>query len=101
MDSDVAAIIAGIREQVNGIQRRLDKLENLTSTYMDKINEIAISIKGMYVKQQAIEDKMEEISHDVNEMKDKPGKKWENASMYIVTAILGALIGLIVKSFVK
>jgi archaellum component FlaC len=95
MDGETAAIVQGLKDTMNGITRRLEKLEGLTSSVQD----LALSIRELATKQSAMEEKVDEVTNSVNELKAKPGDKWDKAVLAIMTAAIGALVTLIVKGF--
>ena len=95
MDGETAAIVQGLKDTMNGITRRLEKLEGLTTSVQD----LALSIRELATKQSAMEEKVDEVTNSVNELKAKPGDKWDKAVLAIMTAAIGALATLIVKGF--
>jgi len=95
MDGETAAIVQGLKDTMNGITRRLEKLEGLTSSVQD----LALSIRELATKQSAMEEKVDEVTNSVNELKAKPGDKWDKAVLAIMTGAIGALVTLIVKGF--
>jgi methyl-accepting chemotaxis protein len=95
MDGETAAIVQGLKDTMNGITRRLEKLEGLTTSVQD----LALSIRELATKQSAMEEKVDEVTNSVNELKAKPGDKWDKAVLAIMTAAIGALVTLIVKGF--
>lgn len=97
MDGEVAAIVQGLKDTMNGIQHRLDKLEGLTHS----VHELALSVREMSTKQQDMEEKVDAMNTSVNELKAKPGDRWDKAVLAIMTAALGALATIIVQGFIK
>lgn len=95
MDGETAAIVQGLKDTMNGITRRLEKLEGLTTSVQD----LALFIRELATKQSAMEEKVDEVTNSVNELKAKPGDKWDKAVLSIMTAAIGALVTLIVKGF--
>ena len=95
MDGETAAIVQGLKDTMNGITRRLEKLEGLTTSVQD----LALSIRELATKQSAMEEKVDEVTNSVNELKAKPGDKWDKAVLAIMTGAIGALVTLIVKGF--
>jgi methyl-accepting chemotaxis protein len=87
--------VQGLKDTMNGITRRLEKLEGLTTSVQD----LALSIRELATKQSAMEEKVDEVTNSVNELKAKPGDKWDKAVLAIMTAAIGALVTLIVKGF--
>ena len=97
MDGETAAIVQGLKDTMNGITRRLEKLEGLTSSVQD----LALSIRELATKQAGMEEKVDAVTDSVNELKAKPGDKWDKAVLAIMTAAIGALVTIIVQGFIK
>lgn len=97
MDGEVAAIVQGLKDTMTGIQRRLDKLEGLTTS----VQNLALSIRELTTKQAGMEETVDEVRKSVNELKAKPGDRWEKATMAIATAAIGALVTIIIQGFIK
>lgn len=97
MDGETGAIVQGIKEQISGITRRLDRLEGLTNS----VHEIALSVRELATKQGDMEEKVDAMTNSVNELKAKPGDKWDKAMLAIMTAAISALVTLIIESFVS
>lgn len=97
MDGETGAIVQGIKEQISGITRRLDRLEGLTNS----VHEIALSVRELATKQGDMEEKVDAMTNSVNELKAKPGDKWDKAMLAIMTAAISAMVTLIIKSFVS
>ena len=48
-----------------------------------------------------MEEKVDAVTDSVNELKAKPGDKWDKAVLAIMTAAIGALVTIIVQGFIK
>lgn len=72
--------------------KRLDKLEEST----EAINRMAISIEKMAMKQDTMNDKVDNLSCDVEALKAEPGKRWkfvvEKAIYFVVAAVVGFIL---------
>ena len=90
---EIGAAIARQEEKINGLARRMDNLETLT----ESVNKLALSVERLANKQSTTEGKIETLTNDVNEIKEKPAKHWET----VVTAIISALVGAAIAYFLK
>lgn len=97
MDGETAAIVQGIKDQIGGITRRLEKLEGLTNS----VHELALSVREMTTKQADMEEKVDAMTNSVNELKNRRGEWWDKAMLAIMTGALGALVTIIVQGFTK
>ena len=80
-------------EQIKGLARRMDNLEKLT----ESVNKLAISVERLTAQQSVTDTQIETLTGDVNELKDKPGKRWDLVVTGVITAIIGAAITLLIK----
>lgn len=90
---EMGEAIARHGEQIKTLFGRMDNLEKLT----DSVNKLAISLERLTAKQEATEKKVAGIADDVDEIKDKPAKRWELVVGAIISALVGAGIALLIK----
>ena len=90
---ETGAAIARMEEQIKGLARRMDNLEKLTAS----VNTLALSVQSLATKQEATEAQVSTLTGDVNELKDKPVKRWETVIAAVISAIVGAGIALLIK----
>lgn len=92
-NNEMGEAIARHGEQIRTLFGRMDNLEKLT----DSVNKLAISLERLTAKQEATEKKVVGIADDVDEIKDKPAKRWELVVGAIISALVGAGIALLIK----
>ena len=90
---DVVAAIARQDEKISALADRMGNLEKLT----DSVNKLAISLERLTAKEAAVETRVGEIAEDVDDMKEKPVKRWETVIAAVISAIVGAGIALLIK----
>ena len=90
---ETGAAIARMEEQIKGLARRMDNLEKLT----ESVNKLAISVERLTSQQAATESQVTTLTEDVNDLKDKPAKRWETVVAAIISALIGAGIALLIK----
>lgn len=90
---DIGAAIARQEEQIKGLARRMDNLEKLT----ESVNKLAISVERLTAQQATAESQIETLTGDVNEIKEKPAKRWELIVGAVISALVGAGIALLIK----
>ena len=91
--NDIGAALARQEEQIRGLARRMDNLEKLT----ESVNKLAISVERLTSQQATTETQITTLTGDVNELKDKPGKRWDLVVTALITAIISAGITLLIK----
>ncbi len=91
--NDIGAAIARQEEQIKGLCKRMDNLEKLT----ESVNSLALSVERLTTQQKTTDDKVDLLSGEVNEIKEKPAKHWETAIAAIISALVGAGIALLIK----
>ena len=90
---EIGQAIARQEEQIKGLARRMDNLEKLT----ESVNKLAISVERLTSQQQTTETRVETLTTEVTEIRDKPGKRWDTAVAAIISALIGAGIALLIK----
>ena len=80
-------------EQIKGLARRMDSLEKLT----ESVNKLAISVERLTAQQATTETQISTLTGDVNEIKQKPAKRWDTVIAAIISALVGAGITLLIK----
>lgn len=90
---EVVAAIARQDEQIKSLADRMGNLEKLT----DSVNKLAISLERLTAKEAAVETRVGEIAQDVDDLKEKPVKRWETVIATVISALVGAGIALLIK----
>lgn len=90
---EIGQAIARQEEQIKGLARRMDNLETLT----ESVNKLAISVERLTSQQQTTETRVETLTAEVSEIRDKPGKRWDTAVAAVISALIGAGIALLIK----
>ena len=90
---DIGAALARQEEQIKGLARRMDNLEKLT----ESVNALALSLERLTAKEAATEAQVKVLAEDVDEIKEKPAKRWETVVAAIISALIGAGLAWIIK----
>ena len=90
---EIGQAIARQEEQIKGLARRMDNLEKLT----ESVNKLAISVERLTSQQQTTDTRVETLTAEVTEIRDKPGKRWDTAVAAVISAMIGAGIALLIK----
>ena len=90
---EIGTALARQEEQIKGLARRMDNLEKLT----DSVNKLAISVERLTSQQAVTEGQITTLTSDVNELKEKPAKRWDTVVAAIISALVGAGIALLIK----
>lgn len=95
MDGEMKAVVERLEMQMDGIEKRLNKFEQTTEDLRKSISDLSISITKLTERLSNYENKMDELTESVNEIKSKPGKRWDG----VITAFLAALVGALVAGY--
>ena len=90
---DFGQAMARQEERLTALANRMDKLEKLT----ESVNKLAISVERLTAQQAATDTQIETLTGDVNELKEKPSKRWDLVVTALITAIISAGITLLIK----
>ena len=91
--NEIGAALARQEEQIKGLARRMDNLEKLT----ESVNTLAKSVERLTVQQAQTDTQITTLTGEVNEIKEKPGKRWDLVITAAITAIVTAGITLLIK----
>ena len=76
------------KEQIKTLFTRVNEQKTLT----DSVHKLAISLERLTSAQKSTADKVDDLTGDVEELKNKPAKRWESATTVVITAIITAVI---------
>ena len=80
---------AKMAEQIKAALKRIDEQKALT----DSVHSLALSIERLTSAQRSTDTKVDALSRDVDDIKEKPAKRWEDAVKTVITSILSAVVG--------
>lgn len=80
-------------EQIKTLFSRMDNLEKLT----DSVNKLAISLERLTARQTTTEEHIATLTTDVDDLRQKPAKRWESVVTAVISALVGAGIALLIK----
>lgn len=84
---------AAIHEQTKTIFSRLDKQDAI----IESLRALTSTIGTLADSQARIEKKINNITTDVDELKAKPGKRWDAVVGYVLAAVVSGVIGFMLR----
>lgn len=66
-----------------------------TRKMADSVHDLATSVKLLTQGQTNIGEKVDNLSRDVDEIKNRPAKRWDSASTVVITAVITAIVAFI------
>lgn len=82
-------------EQIKTLFANQNQLQKL----VDSVNSLAVSVEKLAMKQNTMSDEVTGLRTDVDAIKEKPAKKWEDITSKVIWAILAAVIGVVLGKF--
>lgn len=82
---------AAHKQSIETHDKRLD-------AHGDELDRIAICLERLTVLQENQEKRQCANEQDVAALKSAPAKKWEQISQYVLTALIGAVIGFVLSN---
>ena len=92
---NVNEIVAELRATMKGFDDRLKNLENMHT----ELKNLTISVAKLTERQSSSEKTLEDVAKNVEELKDKPAKRWDTAIGVIVSVVITAFLTYILTSF--
>lgn len=74
--------------------KRLDEMEKRQIEF----GELVSAVKILADREARMEDDVKEIKENVNEMKEKPGKRWDGLVDKVILTIAAALVGFLLAA---
>ncbi len=87
--SEIYATLSALEQRSKSNSHRLDALERQT----EAVNHLATSVAVMAEKVESTGEKVDGLCVDVQEIKQKPGKRWETIVTTVLTALISAVVG--------
>ena len=75
-------------EHIKSITDRMNNIDTLT----DSVHKMATSLEVLTNTQKSTEKKLDGLSKDVEEIKEKPAKNWENTVRTVFELVLAAVV---------
>lgn len=85
---ELSTRLAAAEEQHRTLFNRLDRQEKM----VDTVHKLALSVSELANKLGTVQDKVDGLCEDVEEIKEKPGKRWDGLVEKIIFTVAGALI---------
>ena len=84
----IAVELAAQKEQIKTLFTRVNEQKTLT----DSVHKLAISLERLTLAQKSTADKVDDLTGDVEELKNRPAKRWDSAATVVITAIITAVL---------
>ena len=88
MDKEEIKLITEIDQRSKSNTKRLDEHENKIS----KLSEFYIALTKVNDKVDTIDSDVKEIKTDIQQIKEKPTKRYEQILGYVLSALVGAIM---------
>ena len=92
---NVDVIVAELRATMKGFDARLKNLEDMHN----ELKNLTISVAKLTERQSSSEKTLEDVAKNVEELKDKPAKRWDTAIGVVVSVVITAFLTYIITSF--
>jgi predicted transcriptional regulator len=89
MDKDDIKLITEIDQRSKSNTKRLDEHDKK----IEELSDVYIALTKVNDKVDIIDSDMKEVKSDLQEIKDKPAKRYETIITYIITTIIAAILG--------
>lgn len=72
-------------------ERNMARIEKLEKG-QEEFRELVTAVNGMVVEQKNIRNDLTEMKTDVKQIKEKPGKRWDNAAEKVLMLIIAGVV---------
>lgn len=92
---DLDERVARHTEQIKTCFNRIGDLGVMT----DNIQKLAMSVELMAHEQKNLGEKVDGLSEDLEEIKEKPGKRWDSVVLTVITVMVTAVVTYFLTKF--
>ena len=85
---DLEERVARHTEQIKTAFKQIDEARSMA----ESVHKLATTVEILAIEQKSTNDKVDKLADDVEEIKEKPSKRWDNVATVIVTVIVTAII---------
>lgn len=82
---------------INHEQTRQNKRIEALEVTVRQINDLTLSVQKLAINMEHMLVNQTEQSKRLEELENRDGEKWRSISMYVLTAVVGAVIGFVLK----
>jgi Flp pilus assembly protein TadB len=79
------------------INKRQNRRLDIIDSTLSQLNELTISVQNLATSMKHMLDIQTEQNKRLEELENRDGEKWRSISMYVLTALIGAVIGFVLK----
>lgn len=83
--------VTRVAEQIKTAFNRIDDVKDIANS----VYKLATTVEILTREQQISNEKLDRVSEDVEEIKNKPAKRWETVVSHILTAVIAGLVAFV------
>lgn len=87
-EADIVREHQEILDLAKSNKRRIDNLEE----EQKELRNLTAAVSGMVAEQKNMRDDLSEMKGDLKEIKEKPGKRWDNMAEKVLNLITAAIV---------
>jgi hypothetical protein len=92
---DIERTVIQHTEQIKTLFTQQGQLQKM----VDSVNALAVSVKELAFNLGTVKEQVGGIQTDVDTLKEKPAKKWDNLTEKILWSIVAAILGIVLGKF--
>lgn len=95
------ATVSELNQKIERFDERIGALEQNHNGLNEKLIRLDAKMDGYNKDLKHMADTIIEVRADVKTLVSEPGKKWNSVTMFVVTSIIGIIIGFILNTILK
>ena len=95
-NEEIAVALAEHEKEIGSLKYRVNDLEKVTETIQNlviSVKELAFNIETLVKEQERYSKAQERAFKEINGLKQKPAKRWDNLVTVIIGAVITGVIG--------
>lgn len=91
MEVKIEHRLTAVEDRSESNERRIEDLEKR----QDNLEDLTVTVKCLALKEEAVENTVNEIKEDVKTLTGKPAKRWDSLIDKIIFTAVGIIVGFI------
>lgn len=86
--------------RIKELEKDIQRNQQTHKEFFDRFERMNERVVGYEKDMSYLKSTVADISRDVKEIKEKPAKRWDSAVMYLITSVIGAVVGFLLSGVI-
>lgn len=95
------ATVSELNQKIERFDERIGALEQNHNGLNEKLIRLDAKMDNYNNDLKRMSDTIIEVKNDVKSLVQEPGKKWNSVKMFVITSVIGIIIGFVLNTILK